>query len=246
MSFFDSVSGATSSLPSMPGGSSNPKPPPEEVKQPAEYKYIDYIRTPDDMGASSAGNLTALSNDVKALLGYVDVLVTGKGKAQKINSPLGNKFFMDANTECKANGENQPRFVFINNIPDGNIPLMPGTNKDFRGLVPGMLEGLGYMNPGKLFTAFSGDNTCQRVIMNVRDVKNISSTESRYVLNSDLKEYNPCWFTDRRNPVTNERGKKCEGFVSSHIPKDPIVNAYVVGIGLLLTYMVYRFVQKKN
>jgi hypothetical protein len=209
-----------------------------------EYKYTDFIRTPDQMGASSAGNLGALSNDVKALIGYVDVLITGKGPAQTV-SPLGNNYFMDTNAKCKSGGAEHPRYVFINNIPDGKIPLLPGNNKDFRGLVPGLMEGVGYMNPSKLFGAFSKENKCQRVTMNVRDENNRGSAESRYVMDADLKDYNPCWFTDRRNPVT---GAGCsEGFTGrTQLPKDPIVHLYALGIGVLATYLVYRVVQKKN
>jgi hypothetical protein len=209
-----------------------------------EYKYVDYIRTPDAMGASSDGNLRALSNDVKALLGYVDVLVKGSGPAQMV-APLGNKYFMDTNAECRANGIKHPRYVFINNIPDGNIPMLPGKHKGLRGLVPGMLEGLGQMDPSKLFSAFSKSDSCQRVTMNVRDENNQTSQESKYVLDEDLKDYSPCWFTNRRNPVTKN---KCnEGFIDrTMIPRDPIVNIYFTGIGLLMTYLIYRCVQKKN
>jgi hypothetical protein len=154
---------------------------------------------------------------------------------------------MNSNTECDGDGKKQPRFVFINNIPDGKIPLLPGTFKDFRGLVPGLLEGVGYINPGKLFNAFSTDTNCQRVTMNVRDENNSTTNESRYVLNEDLKDYNPCWFTDRRNPVTNVTGSKCEGFTDrTQLPNDFFVNVYVIGVGVLLTYIIYRVVQKKN
>jgi len=209
-----------------------------------EYKYASYIRTPDAMGASSAGNLGALSNDVKAIIGYVDVLLTGKGPAQTV-SPLGNNYFMDTNAKCQGDGAQQPRFVFINNIPDGKIPLMPGNNKDLRGLVPGLMEGLGYMDPSKLFSAFSKDNKCQKVTMNVRDENNNSSTQSQYVMESDLKDYNPCWFTNKRNPVT---GAGCnEGFTNrTQLPKDPIVQTYALGVGLLVTYLIYRVIHKAS
>ena len=242
MNWSSLTSAASSAGSNVGSGSSDSSP---TIAAPKEYKYVDYIRTPDAMGASSAGNLNALSKDVTAMLGYVDVLVSGKGSAQTV-SPLGNKYFMDTNADCKAAGVKQKRFAFINNIPDGKIPMLPGTNKDFRGLVPGMLEGLGYMNPANLFKAFSTDDTCQRVTMNVRDENNQESTDSKYVLDSDLSEYNPCWFTNRRNPVTNVKCEK-EGFVSSPaLPKDPIVQVYALGIGMLATYLIYRVVQKKN
>ena len=220
-----------------------PKTEPPKATSIPDYKYQNFIRTPDAMGASSAGNLTALSNDIKAMQGYVDVLVSGKSKAQTV-SPLGNKYFMYSNTECEdKNKLKQDRYVFINNIPDGKLPLL-GVTKDLRGLVPALLEGATYMNPAKLFSAFSDDNTCQKVTMQVRDTSNIVSNESRYVLNSELLELNPCWFTNKINPTNNA---KCEGFQSHTTGStDPVMHIYVLGAGLLFAYIGYRIVQKKN
>jgi len=210
--------------------------------QPQEYVYEKFIRTPDQMGASSDGNLNALSNDVRAIIGYSDVLMSGNGSAQTV-TPLGNRYFLDTDTTCTSNNEKQKRHVLINNIPEGKLPGVPGTNKDFRGLVPGLLEGVAAMDPGKLFSAFSQDTACQQVSMTVRDETNKVSNESRYVLDQDVKDYSPCWFTERRNPVT---GKGCEGFQSRALPKDPIVQFYALGIGFLAAYMMYRGFQKKN
>lgn len=232
------------------GNSSNEQPKATSIP---DYKYQNFIRTPDAMGASSAGNLTALSNNIKAMQGYVDVLVSGKSKSQTV-SPLGNKYFMYSNTDCEdTNKQKQDRYVFINNIPDGKIPLL-GVNKDLRGLVPGLLEGASYMNPAKLFSAFSTDKSCQKVTLQVRDESNITSDESRYVLNSDLLEYNPCWFAEgsskkgkkgkKINPVT---GEQCEGF---HLRNAHSVNQtmhfYVLGVGLIVALIGYRIGQKKN
>ena len=52
------------------------------------------------------------------------------------------------------------RYMFVNNIPDGNIPLISsasgGTNfSTFRGLIPGMLSNLNVLNPGDLFKSFN-------------------------------------------------------------------------------------------
>ena len=80
------------------------------------YPYSKYILPPGNLGASP--NPKALGNDVRALISYVQVLVSGRSKAQTV-SPLGNRYFMDTGGKCKdATGAQQTRYVYINNVPD--------------------------------------------------------------------------------------------------------------------------------
>jgi len=197
------------------------------------YAYSDFIKTPQKLGVSSKGTLSALSNDIKAINEYVNVLSSGDSKAQTV-SPLGNKYFMDMGSDCKdAAGQTQARFAFINNIPDGKFMG--------KGLVPGILEDIANINPSSMFTAFKGDSTCQKITMSTRDINNKTGTESRYVMQSDIDSYNPCWFPNKRNPVNNE---KCEGMQSMQLPNDPVLQAYYVGLGALGAYAMYRFMNK--
>ena len=121
------------------------------------YPYSNYIKSPDKLGASPSPK--ALANDVKALISYVEVLVSGNSKAQTV-SPLGNKYFMDSGGKCKDTaGVEHKRYVYINNIPDGSIPLISSAMgqkmTSFEGLVPGVLGNIEYINPAKIFTAFA-------------------------------------------------------------------------------------------
>ena len=205
----------------------------EPAKEQPSYAYDEFIKTPPQLGVSSRGTLTALGNDIKAINEYVNVLSSGYSKAQTV-SPLGNKYFKDMGSECKdSTGQSQARFAFINNIPDG---------KFFgKGLVPGILEDISNINPSSMFTAFKGDSTCQKITLSTRDNKNMTGTESRYVLQSDILSYNPCWFPNKRNPVSNE---KCEGMQSMQMPNDPILKTYYVGLGALGAFLIYRFMNK--
>lgn len=211
------------------------------------YPYYKYIKSPEQLGSSSKGNLEALSKDVVAVKSYVGVLVSGNTKAHIGGiGPLGNKYFMDTGTTCKdSNGINQKRYVFINNIPDGDIPIvsdimgesMPG----YKGLVPGVMGSASYINPFKLFSAFSADTNCQEITMETRDISNRTTTESKYVTKSDIKSYNPCWFPSRVNPVN---GKKCkEGMC---VKRDKGVQLYTTGIGLLGIYILYELLFRKR
>jgi hypothetical protein len=205
------------------------------------YPYYKYIKSPEALGASSKGNLTALGNDVKAITSYVGVLVTGQSSAQTV-SPLGNKYFMNTGATCTApDGSTQSRYVYINNMPTGSIPFMEGVqSKNLQGLVPGALEDMSYINPMKLFTAFSKGTNCQQITMDTRDIQNNSTTETEYVLNDDIAEYNPCWFPGGVNPVTN---KPC--IQAMTLPRDPSVQLYATCIGVVGIYILFCLLRKK-
>jgi len=205
------------------------------------YPYHKYIKSPAELGSSNAGNLTALGKDIAAIKSYVDVLVSGdsRGHVGGVNA-LGNKYFMKTGATCDApDGSKQQRYIFINNIPSGGIPFVT-QNGQMKGLVPGALENVTYVNPLKLFTAFSQGTSCQQITMETRDIKNATSTESQYVLNDDVSSYNPCWFPERKNPVTNETCR--EGMT---MPNDTSVQLYAVGLGILGIYILHSLLHKR-
>jgi hypothetical protein len=204
------------------------------------YPYYKYIKSPEALGASSKGNLTALGNDVKAIIAYKEVLISGQSSAQTV-APLGNKYFMNTGATCTApDGSTQSRYVYINNMPSGSIPFMSGAQiKNLQGLVPGALEDMSYVNPIKLFTAFSKGTDCQQITMGTRDIDNNSMTESEYVLNDDIADYNPCWFPDKVNPVTK---KAC--IEAMTLPRDPSVQLYATCIGIMGIYILFCLLRK--
>ena len=192
------------------------------------YSYSDNIKSPTQIGVSSKRNLTEMGKDIEEIEEYIDVLTTGKSKAQKV-SPLGDKYFMETSATCTdSTGTSQERYVFINNIPDGVIA-------GEKGLIPGIVEDILDLDPTALFTAFSQDNTCQKITLDTRDANNVEATESRYVLNSDISNYNPCWFSNNKNPVTNAKCKEGMGSPQPYI--EPI---YFLGIGILAAVLVHR------
>ena len=171
------------------------KPPPPDHN----YPYSKYIKTPRQIGASPEGTMQALKKDVQALGEYVNVLVSGTSKANVGRGPLGNKYFLATDTDCKDSaGVAHPRYIFINNIPQAFPPSTA------RGLVPGILGDMAYINPSKLFSAFTQSDICREVEMETRDINNVVATEKRYVLDDDLKGYPYTWFKDQKNPITLE------------------------------------------
>lgn len=222
-----------------------------------DYPYYKYIRTPSQLGMSGSGSLSQLGKDIDGLVNYVELLVSGGGKASATGKPLGNKFFLKTGGKCKdkATGEDKDRFIYINNVPQGNIPFISsgvGVNfSEFKGLIPGTISNLNAFNPMEMFQAFlSGSKPdCQELTMETIDVYNNKSTETHYVTLVDIKNMDPCSFKDKKNPLT---GQSCKETFTNLNPDDYFkeddigVQIYFASIGLLGVYILYRFLQKNK
>jgi hypothetical protein len=180
------------------------------------YNYTNYINSPAEMGMSADGNIQTLENDVNGLIAYTELLVEGTGKASKTGKPLGNKYFFNTQTTCKdmSTNKNVNRYIYINNIPDGNIPLLSssaGTDfKSFEGLIPGILSDLANMepmDPQKVFQSFqkNGGLACQQVTLQTVNARNQVSSETQYLATLDIANMDPCEFENSVNPVTNAK-----------------------------------------
>tara|TARA_B100000424_G_C22941864_1_gene501195 strand:- start:219 stop:971 length:753 start_codon:yes stop_codon:yes gene_type:complete len=222
------------------------------------YEYWKQIKNPKQLGMSTDGTIQALSNDIAGLIDYTEVLVTGKSKASKTGQPLGNKFFFKTAGTCKAKDSNKivDRYLYVNNVPDGNIPFISsgmGQNfGEFRGLVPGTLGNVADINPLLIFQAFmQGENPpCQQITLQTIDADNKKGIETQYVATSHLESMNPCAFKPQfnKNPVT---GKPCrEGFSNinnintSKIPDDILVKTFYASLGVLGIYLLIELLRK--
>jgi hypothetical protein len=225
-----------------------------------DYPYYKYIKTPNELGMSGKGTLAQLGRDIDGLKSYVEMLVSGGGKASVTGQPLGNKFFLKTGGKCtnKKTGEDADRYIYINNVPQGNIPFVSsgmGVNfSDFKGLIPGTISNLNAFNPMELFQSFLAGSKpdCQEITMETVDIYNNKSTETHFVTSVDIKNMDPCSFQNKTNPVT---GSKCrETFAnlnneyeySYKIPNDPISQLYFASLGLLSIYILYGIMLKNG
>lgn len=225
----------------------------EEILGP-DYPYYKYIKSPSQMGMSSSGG--DIATDIGGLIAYTEVLVTGQGKASVTGNPLGDKFFLKTGATCKdkASGESVTRSLYVNNVPDGSIPFissMTGASfTDFRGLVPGTLSDMNNLNPLGIFQAFMlGTNPdCQALTMATIDANNVSGTETAFVVTSDIKNMNACWFSDGNNPITGDKCKEAFGLIkpSSKLPSDPMSKIYIASVCLLGLYIVVKALERKG
>ena len=218
------------------------------------YPYSKNIRAPKSLHMGTSGSLPQLGRNLDGLVDYVEVLITGKG-ASATGRPLGNKYFMKTGAKCKdeKTEKDVPRYLYINNVPEGGIPMMPSVMgiemKSFRGLIPGAISNMEALNPMAIMSAFTTGSTpqCQAITMETIDINNRTDTETQFVANADIKDINPCsWGSSGTNPVT---GKRCsEGFADNiqiqknnpvSIPSDIMSQLYFVCLGFLLIYMMY-------
>jgi hypothetical protein len=197
------------------------------------YPYYKYIQEPTKIGMSERGTLDAMGKDIDGLLAYVEVLVTGASKASSTGKPLGNKYFLKTAGICAdPSGIQQDRYIYINNVPAGNIPFISsglGTDfKDFRGLIPGMLSGLNNLDPMAMVNSFTmgGVPECQELTMQTIDTTNNKGVETHYVATADIGQIDACTFPNHTNPVTN---MKChETFTNRHpLSDDNTVTTYI-------------------
>jgi hypothetical protein len=228
------------------------------------YPYYKNVKMPNEIGMSTKGSISALSKDIEGLIDYVEVLVSGKSNASTTGGPLGNKFFLKTGAKCKANdvdGSNNQvdRYIYIDNVPDGNIPFISagmGVNfSDFEGLIPGAMGDLNVLNPFAIMQAFMAGSTppCQELTMETIDNNNNKSTETHYVATIDIQNMDPCTFSNGSNPVSN---KKCKETFSNYpynnknnnieLPDDPIVQLYFLGLSLVGIYIFMRLMEKSR
>jgi hypothetical protein len=220
-----------------------------------DYPYYKNIKTPKEIGMSSKGSLTALGNDINGLIQYVELLVSGNSKASATGKPLGNKFFLQTGAKCvdTTTKEQQDRYIYINNVPIGNVPFISsgmGVNfSDFKGMIPGMMGNLNALNPFAIMQAFMSGTTpdCQEITMQTIDVNNNKSSETHFVTLVDINNMDPCLFPDKENPVTKEKCR--EAFTTSDdmspkLPDDAIDQIYFASLAGVGIYILYKIMLK--
>ena len=156
-----------------------------------EYEYHKKIKTPDQLGMSGRGSLSALSNNIAGIVNYVGILITGgkDNRASHVKGPLGDKYFLKTGAECTDYKTKNlvPRSIYINNKPTGRIPLISELTEQkfdyFKGLAPGVLSDLYEINPAKIFRGFMAPSEplCAEVTLEVVGNDDISYTNTNFI-----------------------------------------------------------------
>lgn len=162
----------------------------EELLGP-DYKYYEHIKTPEELGMSDSGTISALGKDINGIINYVELLVTGRGDANKSKGgrPLGDRFFLKTGGQCKdqATGKLVDRHMYIDNVPDGSIPFVSSgigyKFTTFEGLIPGILSDIDKINPMDMFKAFSQDSEppCREITLETIGKDGSVGSETRFL-----------------------------------------------------------------
>jgi len=241
----------------------------EEFLGPA-YPYYKNIKLPSQIGMSSDGSLSALGKDINGLIQYVEVLVTGNSQASATGGPLGNKFFLQTGAKCAAvetctnkkdtsTCKQVDRYIYVDNVPDGNIPFISqglGVNfSEFKGLIPGAMGNLNVLNPFNIAQSFLAGSTplCQELTMQTISVDNVQSSATHYVTTVDIQNMDPCTFSNGVNPVTTKgcvqafqnRGPVAKD-ASPVLPEDPLAQLYFASLAGIGIYILYKFMDKSR
>jgi hypothetical protein len=214
-----------------------------------DYQYFKQIKTPSELGMTSKG--ASLTTDFVGLVEYVKLLVSGDSKASVTGKPLGNKFFLKTMGQCTAvdTKELVPRYLYFNNVPEGNIPFISGALgvnfKEFRGIVPGAISDLNAFNPASIYRSLtSGVNPdCQNITLEVIDNNNNKGTETHYVALEDIQGMDPCGMPNGTNPVTGQRCRETfQNWVESSdffvfLRRDPLAFLFLVGYCFVVFYL---------
>ena len=223
------------------------------------YPYYKNIKMPSDIGMSDEGSLSALGKDIGGLIQYVEVLVTGKSDASSTGGPLGNKFFLKTGGKCVDTATNNQvdRYIYINNVPEGNIPFISAgldvNFSEFKGLVPGAMGNLNVLNPFAIMQSFLSGSTppCQELTMQTIDINNNTSSETHYITVTDIKNTDPCSFSDGKNPASGINCKETFKSVSENaemimMPDDPVAQIYFASLAAIGIYILYRVMKKSK
>ena len=210
-----------------------------------DYKYYANIKTPKELGMSDKGTTDALVSDISGLTAYVELLVSGKSKASMAGGkPMGNKFFLQTGAKCMADdsGQEVDRYIYVNNVPQGNIPFISsgmGVNfSEAKGLIPGMMSDLNVLNPFNIMRAFAAGSTppCKKITMETIDTNNNKSNAEHYVATVDINSIDPCTFPKLTNPMTGDRCR--ETYVN--VDDENINQLYLLTFSVISVYLLYK------
>jgi len=230
----------------------------EELLGP-DYNYSQKIKSPDELGMSSHGSISTLTKNITGLIGYVNVLAVGGGRAQKTSGPLGDRFFLKTGAKCKniANGELVHRSIYVDNIPDGSIPFITealGGLKltTFEGLVPGVMSNLARIHPMQIFQSFMTGSTpdCKAITLNTVDKKDnfTSSTETAFLTLDDIKMVESFETLNENNDADDDSDDAIKNKIKNYskMPHDIYIKIYYSALGLLGLYILMRLFKKNK
>ena len=116
--------------------------------------YIDCIKSPSEQGSNTKAK--KVQQNFKIFFSYIDLLISGKGGANKCSGVPGTQFFQKTNSSCTtSDGSTQDKYNYYSFKPMGTVGGVDlggigGTQSGKQGLIMGILESLTQVSPSKM------------------------------------------------------------------------------------------------
>lgn len=134
------------------------------------YDYGAFVADVSSLGMTKSVDgwgIDQIADNMSGLIDYIEnVLISGTGKGNlavgltnplEPNQPLGNAYFYPSGLTCMHDGSAVQAYMYMNNVPQGNIPLISSLAgrdiRGLRGLLPGIFEDLNGFDPTEIVTA---------------------------------------------------------------------------------------------
>lgn len=176
------------------------------------YDYVKNIQSPGNLGVGSDGNFGQMATNMRAGFKYVDYLIEGPA--------LGNSYFLNTGGTCiNKHGEYVSRYNYVNNMPSRNAVFGEG-------LVSGVLDDVGSMNPMYLLKGLTADATpaCDLYKCDVTDTTNGDTQYLSPGMSPDFAKGN-CRAVDPPDPGAQLAKIKAlqqqQAEISQQLSKDP-------------------------
>tara|TARA_B100001769_G_C22112238_1_gene602096 strand:+ start:1365 stop:2066 length:702 start_codon:yes stop_codon:yes gene_type:complete len=228
------------------------------------FNYVNAFYKPtDNPGPDMGGESNKIFNNIAGTINYGSALVLspegGSLPIQKSNIKLGNRYFMNTNTECKdKEGGDLSRHIYIDNVPSGVASKILGGGG---GLIPGMISNIERTNPTEFLNSFSlgeKDKRCfmakLKTIKQEADGRSIEGTAEAPITCADAKTITESVWVNGKDNVLN---KECEGFKSieeieeieennySNMPNDILMQIYLSSLSIIGLYIIIKLINKR-
>jgi hypothetical protein len=199
-----------------------------KLKLPQLFSYHNAIKSPDELGASDAGNNATLKRDSDAIFGYIGGIFSGnRNNVFKTNTPMiGDKQFFNTGIQCTKQSLNE---INNNNISAVNVSssqldnnkltdrysyidnITKTPNNQPVGLLYQVLDDVMDLNPTDMFSSITEPPYPQCIPVTLKTIKqNVNydietGFETHYVIVNEIEKIDPCNFEDGVNPVVKEK-----------------------------------------
>ncbi len=220
------------------------------------YDYGAFVADVSSLGMTkdvTGWGVEQIADNMSGLIDYIEnVLISGTDKGNLavgltnpsiLNQPLGNAYFYPSTLTCinPVDGSAVTAYMYMNNVPQGNIPLISslagGDIRGLRGLLPGIFEDLNGFDPREIVTALeiNEDVSCvypELPVTNItEDGKSYDKTnglpytyfenepgtdrnQSRPMFRSYAELIDPCLFKNGTNTYSNKTCRSKENFTN--------------------------------